>query len=187
METHPFKFRFQFVAFLVLTLILMMLLLFAFSPHAMAATVDVSPIYQQFVDPLVSALLQGLALAIAGWFTYLIQRYAPAFLKTWLETKAAAALNTALQNGVVIAMHKLDAVESVNTNLQVKGQVSAWAAQYAIDHAPGAVARFGLDPNQLALKALAYVPVVPTTTDTTSATINNTIVTTGTLEPATKP
>lgn len=186
MDNPLFKARYQIAAFVIMTLILFMLLFFGFAPRAMAATVDITPIYQQFVDPLVSALLQGLALAIAGWFTFLIQRYAPAFLKTWLETKAAAALNTALQNGVIIAMHKLDAVETVNSSVQVKGQVSAWAAQYAVDHAPGAVARFGLDPDQLAIKALAYVPVMPTTTDTTGATINNTIVTTGTLEPATK-
>jgi hypothetical protein len=133
--------------------------------------VSVAPLYSQFLNPLIETVLQGLALAIAGWITWLIQRYAPSFLKGFLEAKAAKDLNTALANGVVIAMHQVEGFEKMHSDIAVKGAITAWAAQYAIDHAPGAVSKFGLSPDQLAVKALAYVPVPTTTTDTSGTVI----------------
>lgn len=149
-------------------LLAMFVLMVACLPAA-AATVTLQPIYDNLINPLVQALLEGITLAIAGWVTWLVQRYAPSLVEGWLEKKAATDLNTALANGVVIAMHQLEAIETPHTDIEVKGKITAWAAQYAIDHAPGAVSRFGLDPAQLAIKALAFVPTAPTTTDTTGA------------------
>jgi hypothetical protein len=41
--------------------------------------------------------------------------------------------------------------------------------QYALHHSPGAIRKFGLSPEDLGVKALAYIPVAPTTTDLTGA------------------
>ena len=54
--------------------------------------------------------------------------------------------------------------EAKYPGIPVQGQIAAWAAQYAVDHSPGAIAKFGMDPNDLALKALAYLPT-PAVTD----------------------
>lgn len=119
--------------------------------------VDLSPLWA-LLNQFISLILQGLAIAAVGWITYVIQKYAPTFMKGWLETKASNDLNMALQNGTAAAMNKLGAWESVHSNVAVKGMVTAWAAQYAVNHAPDAVAKFGLSPDQLAVKALAYIP-----------------------------
>lgn len=131
--------------------------------------VNIQPIYDTVINPFIVDLLQGFALAIVSWITFIIQKYAPQFLEGYLESKASKDLNTALQNGVVIAMHKIEGAEALHSNVEVKGLVTRLAAQYAISHVPGAVKRFNLDPGTLATKALAYIPVPPTTTDLTSS------------------
>ena len=135
--------------------------------------VDISGVYAAIVNPAVQDLLLGLVAAAGGWLAYLMQKYAPKFIPAWLEQKASADLNTALMNGVTIAMHQLDAWEKVHSDVTVKGAVTAWAAQYAVNHASGAVDKFGLNPEQLAIKALAFVPSPPTSKDTIGAIVND--------------
>lgn len=122
------------------------------------SAVNLSPIYEQIINPLIQDILQGLALAAVGWVTYTIQKYAPPFLKGYLETKASNDLNTALANGVQIAMHKTEDLEAAHSTVEVKGMLQTMAVQYAVDHASGAIDHFGLNPDQLATKALAYIP-----------------------------
>lgn len=148
---------------LVLLLLVPTLLL---ANDASAATVSIDPIYT-WLNQGVSTLLEGVAMGISGWVMFIFHRYLTPWIGAQLESKARDSLNTALANGVAIALNKVQGAENLHSDVQVKGQLAAWAAQYAIDHAPAAVAKFGLDPNALALKALAYVPPAPTLVDTT--------------------
>ena len=123
-------------------------------------SIDLSPLYQ-ILNTAVLTLLGGLATFLAGWASWAFHRYAAPYIGAQLESKASTDLNTALANGVAIAMQKLDEIEKQHADVAVKSGIAAFAAQYALDHAPEAVARFNLDPSQLALKALAYLPPPP--------------------------
>lgn len=136
-----------------------------------AATVDLTPIYQAWLTPLVNELLQGFALFIFGWVMWAFHKYAAPLVGAQLEAKASADLNRALQNGVTIAMNQLQAWEAAHKDIQVQGQITAMAAQYALNHAPDAAARFGLSANDLATKALAYLKPAMTPADTTGAVV----------------
>jgi hypothetical protein len=73
---------------------------------------------------------------------------------------------------VAILMQKVEGAEKLHSNVQVKNLIVAGAAQYALNHAPGAVAQFGLDLDELETKALAYLPPPPPSDiGTTGATV----------------
>lgn len=129
-------------------------------------TVSLTPFYA-YLNEFVTLFLSGLAAVVVGWVMWLFNKYVaphlPAAFRAALDARASAALNTALANGVPIAMHELDAWEAVHTDVAVKNAVLAKAADYALTHAPDAVARFGLGSDDLAKKALAFVPAPPAT------------------------
>jgi hypothetical protein len=137
---------------------------------AVAATVNLDPIYHVANDFL-QTILEGVAMAVSGWLMFIFHKYLTPWIGAQMEAKARDSLNTALDNGMRIAMTTVEGAEKAHNSAEVKGQLAAWAAQYAIDHAPDAVSRFGLDPNQLALKALAYIPPAPTSIDLTATAI----------------
>lgn len=152
-------------------LTLTFLILFLMIAPAAAAPVDLSPAYT-YINQFLPILLAGLAIALSAWIVWafhtrvrpFLEKYvAPAILDR-IEQKAASALNTALQNGIAIAMNKVEAVEQQHATVDVKNDWAAQAASYTLKFAPDAVAKFGLTPEDLALKALAYVPVAPATT-----------------------
>jgi hypothetical protein len=122
--------------------------------------VDLTPIYST-LNEVAGLILSGLALFVAGWIRWAFHKYLTPYLGEQAETKAANDLNTALQNGVAIALTQAQAWESAHKDVKVQGSIAAWAAQYAVNHAPDAVKRFGYDPDELAIKALAYLPPPP--------------------------
>ena len=123
-------------------------------------SIDLSPLYQ-ILNTAVLTLLGGLATFVAGWASWAFHRYAAPYVGAQLESKASSDLNTALANGVAIAMQKLEEIEKQHADVAVKSGIAAFAAQYALDHAPEAVTRFNLGPEELALKALAWLPPPP--------------------------
>jgi hypothetical protein len=132
-------------------------------------SIDLSPIYGMLNEALLT-LLGGLTL----WLTATAKAWLQAhmkFLDEQTQAQLAAGLNRALSNGVQIAMQQTDKLEAQYPGLPVQGQIAAWAAQYAVDHSPAAIEKFGLDPNDLALKALAYLPTPAITDDTTGRVI----------------
>jgi hypothetical protein len=131
-------------------------------------TVDLSPLYPA-VNTAILTLGSGAATFLASWALWLMHRYAPPFVSAQLEAKAGADLNTALKNGVAIGMTRLEAWESVHRDVAVQGAVTRFAVQYALDRAPDAIAHFGLSPDVLALKALAFLPMPMTSEGTTGA------------------
>lgn len=151
-------------------------LLAAFATPALAAgTVDVSPLYG-LLDQFEANLAQGLILASVGYAVYLLHALAlkvpflgRLLVSSNMETNLANGLNTALKNGVAIALAKQSAWEAVHQNVAVQGAVQRMAVQYAIDRAPQAVRHFGLGPDELAEKALAFLPVPSIGLDSTGA------------------
>lgn len=128
--------------------------------------VNYAVFYQQLNECLLT-LLSGLALWLAAYAKQWLSAHAK-FLGEQTDAQLAAGLNRALANGVQIAMQQVDLLEAEYPGVPVKGQISRWAAQYAVDHSPSAIARFtGLSMNDLALKALAYLPTPAITDDTT--------------------
>lgn len=142
---------------------------------------DLSPLYQ-ILNTAALTLLGGVATFLVGWASWAFHRYAAPFVGAQLETKASSDLNIALANGIAIAMQKLEGIENLHADVAVKSGLAAFAAQYAVDHTPEAVARFGLDPDELALKALAYLPPPPASdAGTTGAMVRTMPVTVQTL------
>lgn len=137
--------------------------------------VDLSPVYQQLNEALLT-VLSGLALWLAAYAKQWLAAHAR-LLGEQTDTELANGLNRALQNGVAIAMQNAEELEKRYPGMPVKGQVAAWAAQYAVDHSPGAMQRFaGMTANDLAIKALAYLPPVVETTDASGAVVNSSVV-----------
>lgn len=134
---------------------------------ATTTTVSLSPLYA-YLNEFGQLLLEGLAVVISGWIMWAVNKYLgpylPAQFRAMLEAKAATALNTALANGMPIALHQLNAWESVHQDVQVRNAVLAKVADYALSHAPESAAKFNLGPDQLALKALAFLPAPPPST-----------------------
>lgn len=122
--------------------------------------IDISPLYRIANDAILT-LLGALATFIAAWFTYLLHKYAPPFVGAALEAKAADDLTRALANGVAVAMQKIEDAEKLHSRIAVKSAIAAFAARYALNHAPDAMRAFRLDLGALELKALAYLPVPP--------------------------
>lgn len=132
-------------------------------------TVDLQPIYTILNEALLT-LLTGLA----GWAAAAAIAWVKAhvkFLSEATDQKLAEGLNRALSNGVQIAMQQVDKIEAEHPSMDTKSVITAWAANYAIGHSPQAMARWGLSPNELATKALAYLPTPAITDDTTGITI----------------
>lgn len=131
--------------------------------------VNAQAFYDQLNEGLLT-LLGGIALWLAAYAKQWLSAHAK-FLGEQTDAQLAAGLNRALSNGVQIAMQQTEDLEKQYPGIPVKGQIAAWAAQYAIAHSPGAMDKFGLSPNDLALKALAYLPSPAITDDTTGKTI----------------
>lgn len=126
--------------------------------------VQLAPLYGTFNEAILT-LLSGLAIWLSAYAKQWLSQHAK-LLGEQTDAQLAAGLNRALQNGVAIGMQKLDELERQYPGMPVKNQVSAWAAQYAVDHSPAAVEHFtGLTMDDLALKALAYLPPVRTDLD----------------------
>ena len=141
---------------------------------AQAADISLQPVYDS-INVFLEELLKGLAVAIASGILALVTmgfravKIVPDAYRTYVEANARNALNTALQNGVNVAMQKVRAMEGAHQTVHVNGAIQSIAVEYALKHAPGAIAHFGLDPHDLAVKALAYLPTFPTETDVAAA------------------
>lgn len=131
--------------------------------------IDLTPIYGLLNEGLLT-LLGGIAIYLTAFAKNWLQAHAK-FLGEQTDAQLAAGLNRALSNGVQIAMQKVDDLEHQYPGLPVKSQIAAWASNYAVQHSPAAIDKFGLNPSDLAIKALAYLPTPAITDDTTGKTV----------------
>lgn len=122
--------------------------------------VDLHPLYV-VLDDILSEILKGITPLLFAWIMFVFHKYITPYLGAKLESKASEDLNRALQNGMTIALNKLGGWETAHSSVQTKSMMGAWAANYALEHSKEAVASFGLTPDQLVTKALAYLPPPP--------------------------
>jgi hypothetical protein len=154
----------------------------------MNSAVDLSPIYSQVVSPLALAILSGLGIWLSTYVRQFFLDHA-AFLGQQTDKLLADGFQRALQNGTAIAMKQLDQFEGAHTQVEVNSWLAAKAAQYAINHSPDYMARFMGDatPDEAiahaAEKALAFLPPISVTADTTGTTIKTEQVSVTTLPP----
>lgn len=121
--------------------------------------IDLSPLF-----PYVNETIVLVATGVAAWLVQELRAWLQkhtAFLSAQTDNAIAAGLNTALKNGVTLALNQMQAWETAHKDVQVQGAVTRIAAQYALDHAPEYAAHFGLSPDDLATKALAFLPPPP--------------------------
>lgn len=123
--------------------------------------VALGPLFDQVANPIILAVLTGIAGLVAARARNWLAAHA-AFLDAQTDATLAAGFNRALENGVAIFANSLEKYEGAHDDVPVKGWITAHAAQYAIDHSPGFMAKFtGMTPQDAAKKALAYLPPVP--------------------------
>ena len=112
-------------------------------------TVSAAP-WIKLVEPYLLTLFSVVATAIIGWVAALIQRSTG----ITIEQKYRDSLNTALTNGVNMALSALDK-RAVDVKLDVKSQVIAQAVNWAATKVPDAVKALGVGSDDLAKLAAA--------------------------------
>ncbi|MCE9650572.1 MAG: hypothetical protein K8R18_13195 [Parvibaculum sp.] len=98
-------------------------------------------VLQPLVNELVLALLTALASVVAA--------KACQFLKAKRDGELGQILDKALGMGIAFATAKLDALEAGRLKLEVKSELVAEAANYALVHVPEAAKALGLDGEHL--------------------------------------
>lgn len=144
--------------------------------------VDLSPVYGFINEALV--ILLG---ALATWLGLQVRQWISAhvsFLGQATDKTLADGFDRALQNGIAIALQQAHTYEGEHSTVAINGWLAAKAAQYAIDHSPDYMARFGLSPDDIATKALAHLPPPVVTVDTTGVKVTPTHVDIEPLPPA---
>ncbi len=122
-------------------------------------SVDLTPLYTTLNEGFglfLTGLVGWLGMEARGWL-----REHAAFLGASTDKALADGFERALQNGAQIAQHEIDQYEGEHSTVAVNGWLASKAAQYAVDHSPDYMKRFGLSPDDVARKALAYLPPPP--------------------------
>lgn len=97
------------------------------------------------VQPLVSELMLAALTALAS---YAVAKLC-ALLNAKRDGELGQILDKALTMGISFAMSRLDTVEKNHMTLDVKSELVADAANYALVHVPDAVKALGLDGDHL--------------------------------------
>ncbi len=97
----------------------------------------VQPLLNEFLLGVLTALASFAAMRISGW------------LNAKRDGELGQILDKALTMGISFAMSRLNAMEKDHLTLDVKSELVADAANYALVHVPGAVKALGLDGDHL--------------------------------------
>lgn len=97
------------------------------------------------LQPLVMELLLGALTALASVVVAKVCQ----FLKARRDGELGQILDKALGMGIAFAMSRLDALEAGRLKVEVKSELAAEAANYALAHVPQAVKALGLDGDHL--------------------------------------
>lgn len=109
------------------------------APTPAAGVIDFRPLLNEVVLPLGTAA----AVWFAGWLTTRITGW----LKISRDDRVRAYLEKALLLAIDYGRSKLDRGSPIT--MQVKSQIVADAANYAVEHVPGALKHFGVDQDAL--------------------------------------
>ena len=120
-------------------------------------TVDLAPLVNEVVLPLVTAVLSPLV----PWLAY----KAIQVLHLQLTKAQAATLEVAMQNGINYALGKVQAFTNAHGQVQMKDQVVAQAAAYVLPKVPDTLKALGVTPEGLKQRIEARLPPVPVPPD----------------------
>jgi hypothetical protein len=112
-----------------------------------ATTVDLWPIAEQLLAVVTAVLAVAVPLVV--------RHYLNAWLGIRLDEKHAATLDAALRRGLTYAADKVEEKGRAATVVDVRNEMLAGAAGYALRRVPDAVRHFGLTPEALAEMARA--------------------------------
>lgn len=125
---------------------------------AQSSTIAVGDIYSAFLPYLV-AIIGAVVTVLVGWLLSL----AKTKLGISIDDSMRDSLQTALRNGAGLALNSLGNNLAGKT-IDVKSAAVAAAVTYVAKNAPDAMAHFGLTPDAVAEKIVAYLPQVANTT-----------------------
>ncbi len=116
--------------------------------YAADTTVDIAPLIREVLLPIASAL----GMVLATWISAKIAE----LLKIRRDDALAVTVEQALRNGLAFAQSRLeDKIGSGPISIDVKRQIVADAATYAVAHVPGALKKLGVTPKVLQEKLTA--------------------------------
>ena len=108
-------------------------------------------------QPFVDLLLPYINAIVIGVFVPVFLAFALKKLGLDMEAKNREALQTSLSNAAGLLIQKAG-VEAGAFSLDVKNEQMAAAIRYVQKSAPDAVAKWGLDPSEIAEKIRAKIP-----------------------------
>ena len=111
-------------------------------------TIDVAPIINQVVVPILSAVL----LTALSWAATRIASY----FHIKLQDSQRAVLSTAVNNGIAYAQQALAGRENVTL-----GDKASLAVSYILPKVPGALKSLGVTPDHLSQLVTAQLPQAP--------------------------
>ena len=98
------------------------------------------------LQPLVNEVVLGLLTALASFAVAKLC----ALLKAKRDGELGQIVDKALNMGIAFAMSRLQAAEAAHGTIEVKSELVASAANYAVAHVPEAIKALGIDVGQLA-------------------------------------
>lgn len=122
----------------------------ALATPAHAAELDLTALLNHGVD-----LLAAVLAAVTAW----VGRWVVIKLKLGADSEIRAYLDQALNAGVSLAVGKMrDRLAAGPVTIEVKNEIVAMAANYAVARVPDALNRFGITPESLAEMIEARLP-----------------------------
>jgi len=122
----------------------------------MSTVVNLAPVVDQVVLPLIMTVLTGLVSYFVPWLI----NAATTYFKIKVSAQQGLVIENAMQNGINLAIHKLGVTLDANASVDVKNQAVAVALDYALPKVRAEMASIGMDPATLAQRILARLPVV---------------------------
>jgi len=130
---------------------------------------DLQPFLQTWLYPTIALTLA----ALGGWVLVRSQAYLASRGK-WLDANAQTQIadleKRALQMGTDAVMQWVQ-TNGNKLHPTLDSGVTTWAANLALSHAGGILAKNGLSPQEVADKIVARLPMTMVTTDTTGRTV----------------
>lgn len=115
--------------------------------------ITLQPIWEGLV-PYIVAALGTIITAVVAWAGVLLNRWTGANL----DKQAREALHSAAMTGVNLAIHQAGTLVEKMT-ITTKNQIVARGVEWVMQSVPGAIARFGLSPEQLGHIVESKIPL----------------------------
>jgi len=119
-----------------------------------SALLDLRPLMDAVVFPVLTAVITPLAAGFAGWALIQVGKVA----KITVSQHQVATVEAAIEKGVNYAMSKAHAAADASGQVTLKAGVVADAANYVLPKIPGYLSALGITPQGLAERIEARLP-----------------------------